>query len=169
MNSGHRPPEPISPDHDMHAFDCGVNELNDWLVRRALASHRDGAARTFVSLLNQRVTGYYALTVASVTHLDAPGNLRRKMPNPVPVALLARLAVDRTVQGKGTGGGLLRDAVQRTLIASENLGIRGMMIHALSPSARAFYEHFGFRRSPTNDMTLMATLQTLKGTFLSEL
>lgn len=165
MIPGHAPPRPLSPDIDLSTFDCGEEQLNIWLKQRALANDRDGAARTFVSMLDDRVTGYYALTVGSVSHIDAPGNLRRNMPDPVPIALLARLAVDRSTQGTGTGGGLLRDAVLRTLAGAETFGIRGMMIHALSHSARAFYEHFGFIRSPTNDMTLMATLQNLRKTF----
>lgn len=165
MMAGHLAPRPISPDHDLSNFDCGVDELNSWLAVRALSNDREGASRTFVSLLDNRVTGYYALTVGSITHASAPGNMRRNMPEPIPVALLARLAVDTSVHGQGVGGGLLRDAVQRTLAASENFGIRGMVIHALSEDARTFYEHFGFRRSPTEDMTLMATMQALRRAF----
>jgi len=158
-------PLPLHDDHDLSHFDCGVPELDYWLQNRARANERSGASRTFVAAEDTRVVGYYALTVGSVLHAVSPGRVRRNMPDPVPVAILARLAVDRECQGKGLGGDLLRDAVLRTLGAAQTLGIRALMIHALSDSARSFYERYGFAASRIEPYTLLATMADLRRAF----
>src|SRR5437773_11805345 len=118
------PPERLTPDHDVGAFDSGVAPLDDWLKRRALPSEEAGGSRTFVIGAAGRVVGYYALAAGAVEQISAPGRVRRNMPDPVPVMVLGRLAVDREYQGRRIGEGLLRDAILRTLQAAEFGGIR---------------------------------------------
>ena len=158
-------PQPIADFHDLDPFDSGVAELDHWLRSRARANEDSGGSRTFVLAKANRVVGYYALTVGSAGHAIAPGRVRRNMPDPVPVAILARLAIDREWQGKGLGGDLLQDAVMRTLNAAGTLGIRAMLIHALSDDARAFYKRFGFMESNAEPFTLMATMGDLRKAF----
>jgi GNAT superfamily N-acetyltransferase len=160
----HRP-RPISPDDALEDFDCGAHDLNNWLKARAYGNELAGASRTFVIEQDGRVIGYYALTAGSILHADASGNIRRNMPDPVPAAILARLAIDKAFQNDGLGREMLQDAVRRTIFAAETLGVRAMMVHALSERARRFYETYGFKRSPTHDMTLMATLSDLRKAF----
>lgn len=155
-------PQPLSVALDISDFDCGVPELNIWLKQRALSNETLGASRTFVVTRGNRVVGYYALTVGSITHVQAPGKIRRNMPDPVPAAILGRLATDLSARNIGLGGALLIDAIRRTLTASETLGIRAMLIHALSEEARTFYERYQFIRSPADDMILMATMADLR-------
>jgi len=149
-------PQPLAGRHDCSEFDCGEPLLNDWLKRRALANQSSGASRTFVVVDDrQRVMGYYALAAGAVAHRESTGAIRRNMPDPVPVMVLARLAVDRGAQGKQLGGALLKDAVLRTLSVAENAGIRALLVHALHDNAKAFYRHYGFEESPADPMTLM--------------
>lgn len=155
------PPVPLTAEHDLSAFDCGKDTLNLWLRRRALANQDSGASRTFVILSKKRVVGYYALAAGSVSHATATRKLRRNIPDPVPVALLARLAVDATAQGFGIGAGLLQDALLRVHNAAQSLGIRGILVDALDEEAAAFYEKFGFRRSQALPLKLMITLREL--------
>ncbi len=156
------PPQPISGTFELSDFDCGVPELNVWLKQRALANEALGASRTFVAARDNRVVGYYALTVGSITHAQAPGKIRRNMPDPIPAAILGRLATDLSARHIGLGGALLVDAIRRTVLASETLGIRAMLIHALSEEARAFYKRYHFIRSPADDMMLMAIITDLR-------
>lgn len=153
-----RSPEHLRPEHDLAAFDSGVPALDDWLKRRARDNERSGASRTYVVCAGKRVVGYYALASGAVAPAAAPGRVRRNMPNPVPVMVLGRLAVDRAYQGRGLGRGLLRDAVLRTLQAAEFAGIRAILVHAMSEDARRFYERYGFAASPVDPMTLMIAL-----------
>jgi len=153
---------PIDGSFQLDAFQSGNAELDAWLKRRALMNEAGGASRTFVVAKNKRVVGYYALTVGSVTHRIAPGRIRRNMPDPVPIAILARLAVDQQWQGRKLGRDLLQDAVLRIISAAENLGIRAVLVHAISEDARRFYEHHGFTISPVEPLTLMATLNSLQ-------
>lgn len=159
------PPQPLSPRFDSADFDCGVAELNAWLTQRAIGNEAHGASRTFVVTRNNRIVGYYALSVGSLTHAQASGKMRRNMPDPIPVAILGRLGVDLSARGVGLGGALLIDAIRRTLAASETLGIRALLIHALTQEARGFYERYHFLRSPADDMMLMASLSDLRKTF----
>lgn len=155
-------PEPLAAHHDTSAFACGVESLDHWLKQRALKNQASGASRTFVVCEGKRVLAYYALASSAVAAEVATGRLRRNMPDPIPVVVLGRLAIDRSLQGGGIGPALVRDACLRVLAAADAIGIRGMIVHALSESARAFYEHAGFEPSPLDPMTLMATIADLR-------
>ena len=151
-------PEHLVPQHDLATFDSGVAALDDWLKRHAFANETAGGSRTYVVCVGRRVVGYYALATGAVAPATATGRVRRNMPDPVPVMLLGRLAVDRAFQGRGIGEGLLRDAILRTLQAAELAGIRAMLVHAISEEAKRFYERHGFAESPIDPMTLMITI-----------
>jgi GNAT superfamily N-acetyltransferase len=155
-------PASLAADHDTDAFDCGVSPLDAWLRRRARANEAGGASRTFVVCEGKPVVGYYSLAAGSLLHDGATGRVRRNMPDPVPVALLGRLAVDRSWQGKGLGRALLRDAALRILGAAETIGVRAILVHAISEDAKAFYEASGFAPSPVDPMTLMVTIDEAK-------
>lgn len=151
-------PEKISSDHDTSQFQCGEPALDNWLQRRALQNEESGASRTYVVCVGKQVVGYYALAAGAVAHVDAPGRVRRNMPDPVPVMVIGRLALDQSVQGQGVGPALLRDAVLRTLQAAEIAGIRAILVHAISERAKRFYEKWGFISSPVEPLTLMITV-----------
>ena len=153
-----QPPEKLSTDHDLSHFQCGEPALDDWLRRRALQNEESGASRTYVLCVGNRVVGYYALAVGAVAHAEAPGRVRRNMPDPVPVMVIGRLAVDQTMQGQSIGPALLRDAVLRTIQAAEIAGIRAILVHAISDRAKSFYERSGFIPSPIDPMTLLITV-----------
>jgi len=159
-SSGSRfdPPEKLSPKHDLSLFQCGEPALDDWLTRRALLNEESGASRTYVLCVGNRVVGYYALAVGAVTHAEALGRVRRNMPDPLPVMVIGRLALDQTMQGQSIGTALLRDAVLRTVQAAEIAGIRAILVHAISDRAKRFYERSGFIASPIDPMTLMITV-----------
>jgi GNAT superfamily N-acetyltransferase len=157
-------PESLQDNHDLGGFQCGVASLDDWLKRRARGHQASGASRTFVTCDGNRVVGYYALAAGGVAVAAAPGRFRRNMPDPVPVVLLGRLAVDSTRHGHGFGRALLRDAATRVIGAAETVGIRGIVVHAISDQAKTFYLAQGFEASPLEPMTLMATLSDLKAT-----
>jgi GNAT superfamily N-acetyltransferase len=160
------PPEPIKPTHDIETFDCGNPTLNDWLKKRAFESETSGAARTYVVCFENKVVGYYCLASGSVIRHDAPGKIRRNMPEPIPVMVLGRLGVDINHQNKGIGKGLVKDAVMRTLQASEIVGIRAILVHALDEAAKQFYvERCGFMPSPIHPLTLMVLLADVKKSF----
>lgn len=152
-------PEPLAADHELDAFECGIDTLDHWLKRRARRNEAEGASRTFVICEGRRVIGYYSLAAGSILHAEATGKVRRNMPNPVPVLLLGRLAVDRTRHGKGLGADLLSDAVMRAIAAAESVGVRAVLVHAVSDEARTFYEKHGFGPSPLDAMTLMITIE----------
>ena len=155
-----RAPAPLVPEHRTDDFGCGEPVLDKWLRHRALVNQATEAGRTFVVADGDRaVLGFYALAVAAVAHHDAKRAIRQKMPDPdpdpIPVMVLARLAVDLRAQGMNLGSALLQDALHRTLQVSGNAGVRALLVHALHERARQFYEHFGFRASPSRPMTLM--------------
>lgn len=153
-------PQPLADDHLLNEFECGETTLDDWLKRRALANHLSGGSRTFVVTdAGGRVYGYYALAAGAVSHRSATSSVRRNMPDPVPVMVLARLAVDRRAQGITLGAALLQDAVSRTVAVSQNAGIRALLVHALHDRAKQFYAHYGFQASPLDPMTLMLRLR----------
>jgi GNAT superfamily N-acetyltransferase len=156
-------PEPLNDGHVLDQFDSGVAILDDWLRRRAKANQVSGASRTFVLCRGPRVVGYYALAAGAIASNEAPGRLRRNMPDPIPVMVLGRLAVDRGEQGKGYGAFLLRDALARTQRAAQDMGIVGVLVHAISDEAKRFYLHWGFVESPSHPMTLVARLKDLEG------
>jgi GNAT superfamily N-acetyltransferase len=150
-------PEPIGTHHQIGEFSSGVVSLDEWLKRRALANQAGGAARTFVVCEADKVIGYYALASGAVT-----GRFRRNIPGPIPVVVLARLAVDRAYQGHGLGRAMFRDAARRVVHAAETIGIRGIIVHAISDNARAFYRALGFESSPIEPMTLVVTLADIR-------
>ena len=152
-------PQPLVATHVISEFDCGEVSLDDWLKRRALINQVSGASRTFVVAdQDNRVCGYYALAAGAVAHQLATGAVRRNMPDPIPVLILARLAVDRRAQGIKLGAGLLQDAVNRAGSVAQNAGIRALVVHALNEKAREFYEYYGFSISPAHPLTLMLRL-----------
>jgi len=157
------PPEPLLTAHLLDGFDCGEPVLDDWLKRRALANQLSGASRTFVVADDGgRVVGYYALAAGAVSHQMATSPVRRNMPDPVPVMVLGRLAVDHRAQGLKLGAALLQDAVNRAVAISQNAGVRALLVHALHDRAKQFYEHYGFQASSLHNMTLMLRLNSVK-------
>lgn len=155
------PPEPLTVHHDIEAFASGVESLDTWLKRRAMKNQATGASRTFVACEDRRVIAYYALASSAITVDDTSGRFSRNMPNPIPVVVLGRLAVDRSLHGKGLGRALVRDAGIRVIQAADTIGIRGIIVRALSLEAKAFYEQVGFDPSPLDPMLLMVTLADL--------
>jgi GNAT superfamily N-acetyltransferase len=155
-------PEPIKASHRIEDFSSGVASLDDWLKRRALANQSSGATRTFVLRDANRVIGYHALASGSVTVAAAPGRFRRNMPEPIPIIVLARLAIDRAYQNQGLGRALVRDAARRVVHAADVVGIRGLVVHAISDDAKAFYLALGFEPSPIEPTTLMVTLKDIR-------
>jgi len=160
-------PQPIHEHHELGSFDSGVPILDDWLRRRARVNQESGASRTYVVCQKHRVAGYYALASGAVDAVNATGRVRRNMPDPVPIAVLGRLAIERSYQGQGLGRALIRDAAQRVLQAAEVIGIRGIIVHAISPEAKAFYLAVGFEVSPLEPLTLMITLPDIQAALLS--
>lgn len=162
MSEAVRAPRHLTSEHDVSEFDCGVPELDLWLKRRALQNESSRASRTFVIAEGKRVVGYYALATGAVSQAVATGRVRRNMPEPIPVMVLARLAIDRGQQRSGLGSALLRDALLRTLAAAEVAGIRAVLLHAISEEAKRFYLHHGFAESPVEPMTMMVTLADIE-------
>ena len=153
-------PQPLTADHQLNTFNCGETSLDEWLKRRALLNQASGASRTFVVVDdNHTVMGYYALAAGAVHHQDATRSIRQNMPDPLPVMVLARLAVDLRAQGIQLGAGLLRDAVERSLAVAQNAGVRALLVHALHERAKQFYLYFGFQASPVHPLTLMLGLK----------
>ena len=153
-------PEPLGPQHRLEGFDCGKPTLNDWLVRHARQAQGSGSAKTFVVSEDDRVAGYFSLTVGQIDTLDAPERIRKGMGQyPIPVVVLARLAVSRQDQGRGIGVGLLQDAIRRTLLIAEQAGIRAMLTHPIDQEAARFYTRFGFIASPLREQQLLLLLK----------
>jgi GNAT superfamily N-acetyltransferase len=155
-------PEPLSAAHALDGFDSGVASLDDWLCKRALANQSSGASRTFVTSDTGRVVAYYALAASAIASDSAPGKFRRNMPDPIPVVVLGRLAIAHSHQGQGLGRALFQDAAGRVVKAADTIGIRGMLVHALSDEAKAFYLQLGLDPSPLEPMTLMVTVANLR-------
>ena len=153
------PPRPISQSDEIAEFDSGEPSLNDYLHRRALPNHVEGGSRCFVTTKGGRVVGYYALAAASAIHRGVPSRVRRNMPDPVPVILLSRLAVDRKEQNNGLGKHLLRDAIARSVLAADSIGVRAILVHALDPDAASFYSYFEFVPSPTDPLHLLLLMK----------
>ena len=156
------PPTPLADLHELNDFFSGVPSLDDWLKRRARANQLSGASRTFVVIENHNVVGYYALASGAIAAPSSVGRFRRNMPDPIPVAVLGRLAIDRSWQGKGLGRALFRDCALRVAHAADTIGIRGIVVHAISDQAKAFYLALGFDPSPAEPMTLMVTLADIR-------
>jgi GNAT superfamily N-acetyltransferase len=157
-----RPVEPFSETHEYAEFCSGETSLDEWLRRRARTNQISGASRTYVVCDEKRVIAYYALASGAVTIEAAPGRFRQNMPNPIPVVVLGRLAVDRNWQGKGIGRAFFRDAAIRVIGAAGAIGIRGIVAHAISEDAKKFYLALGFDQSPNEPMMLMVSLSDLR-------
>lgn len=151
-------PEKLSASHDVSQFECGEPALDIWLKRRAFQNEESGASRTYVLRAGHEIAGYYALATGAVTHAEAAGRVKRNMPDPVPVIIIGRLAVASKYQSRGIGEALLRDAVLRTLQAAAIVGIRAILVHAISERAKRFYEKNGLIPSPADPMTLMISV-----------
>jgi|CXWL01.1.fsa_nt_gi GNAT superfamily N-acetyltransferase len=157
------PIEKISKAHDASAFDCGTESLNAWLKRYALVNQQNDSAQTYVLHRNNVVVGYYALTAGSVRPEEAPGRVSKGLAkHPIGVILLARLATDKREQRKGLGAALLKDALLRVMSAADAIGARAVLVHAINEQARSFYEHFGFERSPIDELELMLLMKDLR-------
>ena len=155
--------EKLRSDHPLESFDSGRVELNRYLQRFAWQNQQAGAAQTYVGLVGEVLVGYYSLAVGHVMLEDAPDRLKKGLAkHPIPIMLLARLAVDRHWQGQGVGSALLRDAMQRTLQAADIAGIRAFAVHAKDDVARRFYEHFDFIPSPTDPLHLFVLLKDVR-------
>ena len=156
-----RAPEPLAEQHRLEGFDCGKPALNDWLMRHARQAQGSGSAKTFVVAENDgRMVGYFSLTVGQVDTLEAPERIRKGMGQyPVPVVILARLAVSLQDHGRGIGFGLLQDAIRRTMLIAEQAGIRAMLTHPIDEDATKFYSRFGFIASPLREQQLLLLLK----------
>lgn len=155
--------EPLRPDHALDTFDCGSEELNRFLKRFALVNQKAETARTYVACEGRRVVGYYSLAVGSVLHTEASTRVTKGLArHPIPVMLLARLAVDHQAKGHGMGAGLLKDALRRTAQAADLAGIRALLVHAKDDAAAAFYHHFNFDPSPTDPFHLFLLIKDIR-------
>lgn len=153
-------PEPLAAHHQLENFDCGKPSLNEWLVRHARQAQASGSAKTFVAADDDRVAGYFSLTVGQIDTLGAPERIRKGMGrHPIPVVVLARLAVCSQDQGRGIGYGLLQGAILRTLAIAEQAGIRAMLTHPIDEQAARFYTRFGFVASPLREEQLILLLK----------
>jgi GNAT superfamily N-acetyltransferase len=161
-NAGLTAPVRLTPSYNLTEFDCGSPALNQWLTRQALKNEASGASRTYVVCLDNTVVGYYCLASGAVTRTQAPKSLQRNMPDPIPVMVLGRLAVDLANQGQGIGRALLRDAIIRVLRAAEIVGVKAILVHAISDDAKRFYLTHGFVESPIEPMTLCLALGTAR-------
>ncbi|MGZ3633153.1 MAG: GNAT family N-acetyltransferase [Parachlamydiaceae bacterium] len=155
-------PENLSSSHYISDFNSGEPILDEWLRRRALQNQEAGASRTYVTSIENKVIGFYSLAAGGLTHQHAPTSIKRNMPNPIPVIILGRLAVDISYQGRPIGAFLLKDAIFRTLQVSEIAGIRALLVHAISENAKQFYKKYGFQESPLDSLTLMLKLSEVR-------
>jgi GNAT superfamily N-acetyltransferase len=158
-------PEPLDRRHTLDGFDCGIDSLNIWLTEHARQAIAAGSARVFVMLdaAHERVCGYYAIAAAAVAHQHATERARKGQPrHPIRAVLLARLAVDVSVQGRGIGAWLLQDAMRRALSASEAVGMRVLLVHALDDNACSFYKRWGFESSPTDPLNLQMLFKDIR-------
>lgn len=155
-----RAPQLLEAGHSLDAFDCGNPVLNEWLIRHARQAHASGSARTYVVLDDERVVGYFSLAVGQIDRLEAPERVRKGMGNyPIPVVILARLAVSLADQGRGVGVGMLQEAIRRTLAVADQAGVRALLTHPIDEIATRFYLRFGFEASPVGEQQLILLLK----------
>ena len=153
-------PQPLEGSHVLDGFDCGKTSLDEWLLRHARQAQSSGSAKTYVVTGEGRIVGYYSLTVGQIDTLEAPDRVRKGMgAYPIPVVILARLAVEQRMQGQGLGVGLLQDAIRRTLTIAEHAGVRTLLTHPLDEDAARFYRRFGFEESPIREQQLLLLLK----------
>ncbi len=155
-------PCPLSAGHELSGFSSGVASLDSWLKRRAMQNQATGASRTFVVCEGVRVIAYYALASGAVALSAATSRVRRNAPDPIPIVVLGRLAIDEGYQRRGLGRALFRDGALRVVNAADTIGIRGILVHAISDEAKSFYLALGFEPSPLDPMTLMVTLADIR-------
>jgi GNAT superfamily N-acetyltransferase len=155
--------EKLRRDHTIDIFDCGQEALNQWLRKHALQNQGAGAAQSYVGLVDGVVIGYYSLAVGQIEYIDAPERLRKGLArHPVPIMLLARLAVEKNWQKKGVGRALLRDAVLRTMQVADIAGIRALAVHAKDEQAQRYYEQFDFEASLSDPLHLLVLLKDIR-------
>lgn len=163
----YRAPELLTEEHDRSHFGCGKPPLNQYLKKYALLNQANDVSRTYVATHENRVVGYYTLTFGSISHDEATPRIKAELPQyPIPIILLARLAVDQKESGKCLGKGLLKDALLRTVQAADIAGLRPMVTHAKDETAKLFYEKNGFQPSPIQPLTLMLTINDIRASFL---
>lgn len=161
-------PAPISDEHEVNDFDCNEPSLDEWLKRRAIKNQISGASRCFVISNHNKVIGYYTLSAGAISHELAPKSMKRNMPDPLPVLLLGRLAIDKNYHNQGLGSALLRDALLRSVNVATDTGVVAILIHVLSEQAKQFYLSRGFVQSPLQPMTLMMTLETVRSILMEK-
>lgn len=153
----------LEKSHDVSGFDCGITPLNDYLQKYAWQNQQNRSARTYVVLRANLVVAYYSLAAASVQHQEATTRLAKGLArHPIPVILLARLAVDQSEKGKGVGSALLKDALLRSLQAADIIGCRAVVVHAKDPAAQTFYRKFGFETSPIDEFHLFLLMKDIQ-------
>ncbi len=153
-------PQSLNASHHLEEFDCGKPALTDWLLSHARQAQSSGSARTFVVCDDERVAGYFSLTVGQIDTMEVPERIRRGMgQHPIPLVILARLAIDRSYQKRGMGFSLLQDAISRTVTIAQQAGIRALLTHPIDAEAAAFYRRFGFEPTPANDRQLILLLK----------
>ncbi|WP_029408605.1 GNAT family N-acetyltransferase [Thiomicrorhabdus sp. Milos-T2] len=158
-------PTGLNAEHDISSFDCGYEALKEWLQEKALKNHRGDASRCFVICDNNKVVGYYAFSNGSVEHNETPGALKRNMPNPIPVLVMGRLAIDKNYQGQSFGKHLLKDCLLRSIAVSEHVAFKALMIHAIDEKAKEYYLNLGFAESPTNDLTVFLPMKQIRNDY----
>lgn len=156
------PPCPIESKHKTDKFSSGEISLDDWLKTKALKNHASGASRTFVISEDEHICGYYCLSAGVIAHQQSPKKLNRNMPDPLPILLMGRLAIDKNYQGLGLGAALLKDAMLRCLNIANDAGIVALVVHALHENAKQFYLQYGFLPSPNDELTLILPIATMK-------
>ena len=153
-------PQALDANHLLDGFDCGKPGLNEWLIRHARQAQASGSAKTYVVAVGDRVAGYFSLTVGQLDSLEAPDRIRKGMGSyPIPVVILARLAVSLQDQGRGIGVGMLQEAIRRTLAIADQAGVRAMLTHPIDEDASRFYRRFGFEPSPIREQQLLLLLK----------
>jgi GNAT superfamily N-acetyltransferase len=153
-------PQALAAGHVFDGFDCGRASLDEWLLRHARQAQSSGSAKTYVVTDGARIVGYSSLTVGQIDIQEAPERVRKGMGRyPVPVVILARLAVTRSMRGQGIGVGLLQDAIQRAAAISEQAGVRALLTHPIDDEAARFYRRFGFEASPAREQQLLLLLK----------
>lgn len=163
----YRAPEVLTAEHDYSTFACGKPPLNQYIKKYALVNQHNETSRTYVTTRDGRVVGYYTLAFGSVSHEEATSRIKAKLPQyPIPIMLLARLAVDHREAGKGLGKGLLKDALLRTTQAADIAGLRAILTHAKDEEAKNFYQKFGFQPSPIQSLTLMLSIKDIRASLL---
>lgn len=155
-----RAPERLALRHDARGFECGVPSLDDWVRHRAYPSQLIGGSRTFVACEADRIVGYYTVSAGGIAVVRRPPP--DTGPQPIPVAVLGRVALDHSRHGHGLGRALVRDAVLRILQASHTFPVQGVLAEAISPDSRSFFAALGFEPSPIDDTTLLASFADLR-------